>query len=375
MHVSIPSNSNYYGDINFLLHEARGALLREMPPCNGTLLSAGCSGLWYFEWIAERYKSFKKHIGIEFYSPKPDNLPANVQWISNTVGDMHGVKDTEVDLIFSGQNLEHLWPEDVIGFYLESWRVLKHNGYLVVDSPNREITQAHNWSHPEHIIEFTPDEACKLAALAGFDVTKIRGIWLCRQPDTGLIMPHSPSIPVAEWGVIERLLAAPHHPKDSFIWWLEARKSARKPDRKALTDEVNRIFALAWPERSTRFLSLVGHRVSRGQKQAIVVDEKTQGAMVYGPYMPLKAGKHTAEFQITITSSVGGDETPAVRCDIMGDKERIIAVREFSAKDMRDLGGIVRLDFTLPELEFGIQARCFALGNAAVECLLPVVFC
>jgi hypothetical protein len=52
-------------DFNQLLHGCRSALLREMPKVSGTMLSAGCSGRWYFDWIAERTGHVGRHIGIE----------------------------------------------------------------------------------------------------------------------------------------------------------------------------------------------------------------------------------------------------------------------------------------------------------------------
>src|SRR5580692_4621286 len=100
-------------DINMLLHRARAAHLRAMPPFAKRLLSAGCSGRWYFDWIEQCYGRVRQHIGIEFYSAKPGDLPDNVTWIANTASNMSDVADASVDLLFSGQNLEHLWPEEV----------------------------------------------------------------------------------------------------------------------------------------------------------------------------------------------------------------------------------------------------------------------
>lgn len=40
-------------DINHLLHDLRSAHLRRMPRAE-VMLSAGCAGTWYFEWIAKQ---------------------------------------------------------------------------------------------------------------------------------------------------------------------------------------------------------------------------------------------------------------------------------------------------------------------------------
>jgi hypothetical protein len=79
-------------DVNYLLHHSRGALLRACrPPGAQRLLSAGCAGKWYFDWIEETYGRVPEHLGIEYYMPKPEGLPDNVTWIANTASDMSAV--------------------------------------------------------------------------------------------------------------------------------------------------------------------------------------------------------------------------------------------------------------------------------------------
>ena len=92
-------------EVNYLLHHSRGALLRGMPPGAQRLLSAGCAGNWYFDWIEETYGRVPEHLGIEYYAPKPEGLPDNVTWIASTVSDMSAVSSASCDLVFSGQNL------------------------------------------------------------------------------------------------------------------------------------------------------------------------------------------------------------------------------------------------------------------------------
>jgi len=104
---------------------------------------------------------------------------------------MKSVADGSVDFVFSGQNIEHLWPTEVSGFLLEAHRVLRAGGILVVDSPNRKVTARTRDAHPEHVIEFTVDEARGLMIAAGFDVIAVKGLWLCDNPATGERLPVS----------------------------------------------------------------------------------------------------------------------------------------------------------------------------------------
>lgn len=345
-------------NVNLLLHQSRGAFLRAMPPGAQRLLSAGCAGLWYFEWIEQTYGRVPEHLGIEYYSPRPEGLPDNVTWIANTASDMSDVPDASCDLVFSGQNLEHLWPEEVAGFVLEAARVLKPGGHLVMDSPNRHVTRLLNWSHSEHTIELTETEAQELARLAGFDVTVTRGIWLCRDSRSGEVLPFDPNAPHPGWSVPERLIAAHDRPEDSFIWWVEAVRSDRAPDAPAVRALMSDLFRQHWPERVQRLLAAPGHAVEAdAEGEWVTAAPGSQGAVLYGPYMPLRAGRYRVSWRLRLPQQADGviavcevvareTEAPLARCEIRAGDEA------------------PSLDFVLGEMTFGLEFRCLATGGA-----------
>ncbi len=349
-------------DPNLLLHQARSALLRQMPPAAHRLLSAGCSGAWYFDWVEHCYGHVPEHIGIEYYHPRPADLPANVTWIANTASDMNGVESATCDLVFSGQNLEHLWPGEMSGFLLEAARVLKCGGYLVVDSPNRRLTAPLNWSHPEHTIELTIPEIHRLLTLAGFDVTKQVGLWLCRDPKTGRLLPFDPNIPDTDWSVTERLIAASEHPKHAFLWWLEGRRNCTAPDPAAINTLLDEIFREAWPERIQRLSVPPGRQIeARPDGEWIRMPPGETGMAFFGPSMPLRAGRHRVTFDIAPDPAREG--VIAV-CDVcIGPDAKVLQQREVTA-DMRQ----VTLEVELPRQEFGGQFRCLSTtGGFAVR--------
>ena len=176
------------------LHEGRSIALADMPPGAEVVLSAGANGLWYFEWFDQEYGPVKHHIGVEAYMPRPDGLPDNVEWVEADLAAPAGVAAVgtgSVDLVFSGQNLEHLWPDQTVAFLVESNRVLRDDGLLVVDSPNRALTEAYQWSMAEHTVELEPSEAVNLLGLAGFAVERMKGVWLCRE--AGRLLPLDPT--------------------------------------------------------------------------------------------------------------------------------------------------------------------------------------
>ena len=355
-------------DFNLLLHQSRGALLRGMPAGARRLLSAGCAGLWYFEWIEQTYGRVPEHLGIEYYSPRPEALPDNVRWIANTASDMSDVETGSCDLVMSGQNLEHLWPEEVAGFLLEAARVLRAGGHLVVDSPNRIITAPLNWSHPEHTIELTADEISMLLPLAGFDVTAMRGIWLCREPRTGAILPFDPSVPVPGWSVVERLAMAADRPADSFLWWAEAVRTDREPDEEAVHAAMAELFRQHWPERVQRLIVPAGRETHVAADGRTWVDCKAGqgGTVLFGPYMPLRAGRYRVSWQVRPAEDA---RSAAAVCEVVaGPAAELLARHEVMPGESE-----VSAEFALADTTFGLQFRCTSTGGEAFSVLRSVV--
>jgi hypothetical protein len=115
----------YATDFNSSLHHLRTDELRRTGPENGVVISVGCSDLTYFDWVHQNLGIPRTHIALEFYREKPTGLPATVEWIPNTAGNMRDVPTGCADLLFAGQVVEHLWPEELAGFFFEAARVLK----------------------------------------------------------------------------------------------------------------------------------------------------------------------------------------------------------------------------------------------------------
>jgi len=356
-------------DVSDMLHQLRSAHLRTMPKISGTMLSVGCAGTWYFDWIRDQAGHIGHHIGLEYYSPKPDDLPEHVEWIANTAANMSAVKSASCELVFSGQNLEHLWPEEVVGFLEECHRVLQDGGWLVIDSPNRLVTAPLNWSHPEHTVELTPVEATMLATLAGFEVTEVAGLWLCRDPRSGEILPLDPGDGEERWPRAERIAAAEKDPDNSFIWWLTARKRG-EARLEQLAATMHGIFAAAWEERKARFVSRRTKMTLNGE-MVVRAEPGEDGPVIYGPYIPLRRGKYAVEFLVEAVGAADRNATTVI-CDVVGNGGRAIVSRSLTTSDLRRLAGLVRLEFELLEPEFGVQARCVSFGNSVVQCRLPI---
>lgn len=366
-----------YASFHDFLHAQRSIELSRMPRPARVLLSAGCSGGWYFDWIAQWYGPVERHVGIERYLPRPDTLPPNVEWIASSVSDMPEVADGSVDLVFSGQNVEHLFGDDVTGFLLECARVLRPGGHLVMDSPHREIANRLTWSMNEHTIEFTPAEAAELVALAGFDVTSVRGIWLCRDPDTGAILPLDPyaaGIPADE--LLRRVQLAARHPDDAFVWWLEARRTARTPDAERLRARHAAIFRVAWPERCRRLLTEVGERRQEDGRTIVTTTPGTRGFLLFGPFMPFAAGHYEVTFPLRRDGANVAPDTVVAVLDAIADggDEPDIARREVRASELpAGRWSEQRLVFDVPALRWTGQLRVYGTGADALAADTAIV--
>jgi hypothetical protein len=352
------------------LHEARSIALADMPRGADVVLSAGASGRWYFEWFDQEYGPIEHHIGIEAYLPQPEGLPQNVEWVEADLAAPAGVAAVatgSVDLVFSGQNIEHLWPEQTVAFLVESNRVLRDGGFLVVDSPNRALTEAYQWSMAEHTVELEPSEAVTVLGLAGFDVERMKGLWLCRE--AGNLLPLDPT--PAMWGpggYARRVAMATAHPEDSFIWWAEARKVGR-PDPDGLRHFIRGIFESAWAERVARVRPMGGTETMLGDGSlGVVMPHGKEGYSLAGPYMALPPG--TYDFELPVEWSGDKSSTSVCRLELVADSEVVGTSEAAGGPEGR---ATLTCTVTLDAVRFAVHARLWCSGTAEVRAPLTLI--
>lgn len=231
------------------LHELRTLELEQVRKGARRALSVGASGRWYFDWFERHVGPVDEHIGVEAFEPMPDDLPGYATWIESTADKFDGVADGSVDLVFAGQTTEHLWADELVGFLLESRRVLSVDGQLIIDSPNRLVTEYLHWSHGGHTIEISATEMTELLELSGFDVVRCRGAWLCRFGGEVLQLEEGLDNPAT---VVRRIVLGADNPDDSFIWWIDAQRTDREPDVETLRKRIDQLFQQHWSTRVSR---------------------------------------------------------------------------------------------------------------------------
>jgi SAM-dependent methyltransferase len=346
-------------DFSQELHNIRTDELRASERVAGTMVSIGCNSRYYFDWIHENLGKPDQHIGLEYYMPRPDDLPENVVWVANTAGNMEGVRSQSVNLVFAGQTIEHLWADELVGFLLDCTRVLLPGGRLILDSPNEEITHALRWNHPEHTIELRPHDAETLLRAAGFDIIKTVGHWLCREDGIFLELVDGEQLD-------NRIKKSRTRPQDSFSWWIEA-KLMRPSD----SVRVARIVDDLWRKYSHSRL----HRMLQSNSPQIVqidADHYAIGAnnwvgyLLFGPYAPLPPGRSIVGVDIGAYSS---QKSP-------GHFEIFHTIGDTVLASVLlppiHYGGVIWLDVDLPATVFGVEYRVFTNGAAALRVKIDV---
>ena len=102
--------------------------------------------------------------------------------------DLSWLQDSSVDLVWSGQSIEHVTQSDANRMCEEAFRVLRPGGHFCLDTPNGIITSIHaataglTFIHADHKIEYLPEALETMLLGCGFAVVDKRGI--CGMPMT-----------------------------------------------------------------------------------------------------------------------------------------------------------------------------------------------
>ncbi|MDQ1360284.1 MAG: hypothetical protein QOJ44_661 [Acidimicrobiaceae bacterium] len=101
-----------------------------------------------------------------------------VRYEYRSMADLSFAGDASVDLVYSGQSIEHVSEGEGDVALAEAFRVLETGGHLALDTPNGALCrlQQESFIDPDHKVEYTLDTLTDKVAAAGFEVVAARGL-------------------------------------------------------------------------------------------------------------------------------------------------------------------------------------------------------
>jgi predicted SAM-dependent methyltransferase len=125
----------------------------------------------------ERHAIYADHCGE--YDEVVETPRGPVRYVYASMKDLSGFADQSVDLVYSGQSIEHVTQEEAGQTIREVFRVLKRGGHFCLDTPNRLVTRLqcpNEFINPDHKYEYTHEELSSLLIDAGFTIRETLGL-------------------------------------------------------------------------------------------------------------------------------------------------------------------------------------------------------
>jgi len=101
------------------------------------------------------------------------------------MGDLRSIADSSVDLVVSGESIEHVSEDEADRVFREALRILKPEGHFCLEHANARLTRIQspgNLIHPEHQKEYRVSELVTKLTRHGFHIATVKGI--CPMPDS-----------------------------------------------------------------------------------------------------------------------------------------------------------------------------------------------
>ena len=130
-----------------------------------------------------------------------DTPRGRVRYEYRSMTDLSFAPDGSVDLVYSGQSIEHVSRDDAMTVFKEVARVLRPGGFFALDTPNAAICrlQTPSFIDPDHEHEYVLSELTSALADAGLDVVETKGLNLASvSASRGTFEPGEVA---ANWGV------------------------------------------------------------------------------------------------------------------------------------------------------------------------------
>lgn len=174
-----------------MIHRARTHLVSTQLPAGEVILDLGGANCPLYKMgYAHAFKKLylidlppeARHDMYKDVIVDPDCAGGEVIIRYGDMTELDSFADASADFIWSGQSIEHVPYEKGLAMCRAAYRVLKPGAAFCLDTPNRLVTEIHTrdvgggFIHPEHCIEYRPDELKHLIEEAGFEIEAVWGI-------------------------------------------------------------------------------------------------------------------------------------------------------------------------------------------------------
>jgi SAM-dependent methyltransferase len=183
--------------LGFSIHAGRAAFIKSLPKADriidigGTHLARPEGALYWLGYpygfseltIVDLHPDDRHVIYRAGLNPDRVETPLGpVRYRYHSMTDLSAFEDGSVDLVYSGQSIEHVTPEDGQLVLKEVFRVLRPGGHFALDTPNGRVTriQQEAFIDPDHKVEYTFPELNERLASNGFELVTAKGLNLAQ---------------------------------------------------------------------------------------------------------------------------------------------------------------------------------------------------
>jgi len=189
------ARSRLHSELGTSIHESRSRFVKGLPRARRVVdLGGSCQAsrrgamveLGYpyeFDLLTivdlpdrERHELYRSDSGQETETVRTDRGP--VEYLYQSMTTLRPIADQSVDLVYSGQSIEHVTRADAGIVCGEVLRVLKPGAVFALDTPNARVTrlQQDAFIDPDHKYEYTHRELSQDLRAAGFEILEARGM-------------------------------------------------------------------------------------------------------------------------------------------------------------------------------------------------------
>lgn len=111
-----------------------------------------------------------------------------VRYLYQSMTDFSPFEEASFDLVYSGQTIEHVTPDECDDVLAGVQRVLKPGGWFAVDTPNGPVCRLHSpdFINPDHLVEYSHADFSQRLVEAGLEIVTAQGlVWMGESVRTG----------------------------------------------------------------------------------------------------------------------------------------------------------------------------------------------